>query len=142
MATMFNTIDATRVAQGKLWTPELSLDIMGNNWSLLSCCFDWGFPEASANGTTGTTIATWYMGFPDSYSFDSTFDSLEWEVNINIACKSAGAAANPTINVLVNGVTSATQAITTGYVDYNFTITSTISLPIGNAVVCLIKGGF
>jgi hypothetical protein len=122
---IFTTIDNTRVAAGKLWTPELSLDMMGNHWSALSGAFDWAMPEASTTGNV--TMATFYMGFPSDYAYDATYSTLTYEIGIVAQIKKTGSAGSGIITATINGDSAAVPSITfTGsYAEFTFVITGT-----------------
>jgi hypothetical protein len=81
MAGLYNSIAATRYAQGRLWTPALSLDLMGNDWAVLGTPFGFISDQNSiGNPGTGNWVAALdasVITFPSDYLLDDEYDSLE-----------------------------------------------------------------
>jgi len=115
MATLFTTIAADRYATGRLWTPELSLDMLGNHWSALSGSFLWG---GLAEQNESHSDESWHnfspaitlnVGYPDDYALDATFDGMEMELGVDFQIRVANGTLGSETNIrLVQGGTPGT----------------------------------
>ncbi len=79
MTTLYQTIAAIRTAEGSPLNPELSLDLFGNDWSLLGGVQDVRLPEDSvASATTAAWVDMQDIWFEmPTYALDVTFDDME-----------------------------------------------------------------
>ena len=119
-ATLYTDIVATRTESGRLWTPELSLDLMGNDWAVMGQCADWGFDEAfliSDGDPSYRTILDVWIGFPDAFTFDNSYDEdLRLRAAIRIEARRDNTGSPVTLKLVLGAVdSSAVGGLSTSY---------------------------
>jgi len=90
MGTLYNDIAAARMAEGALYTPNLGLDSLGNDWSLLSGPLDISLPPDTVNASSTPSwvnLQTFWVELPPAFTLDNTYDDLEVVLSINLECK-------------------------------------------------------
>ena len=95
MATLYTAIAAKRTAQGAPVSPLFALDMMGNDWSIISGTQGVHLEEDTA--TAGPAAPIWidmqdiWIEFPASaFALDATFDGMEFAITLRVQAKTDG----------------------------------------------------
>ena len=94
MTTLYQTIAATRTAEGSPLNPELALDLFSNDWSLIGGVQDLTLPEdtvVSATTPSWVDLQTIWFEMP-TYSLDASFDDMEVVVALRVEAKADASA--------------------------------------------------
>ena len=90
---LFQAIAAARTAADVLWTAELGIDHLGNDWATISIPFDWTFPQfdlPSATSPTPTTAETLSLNMPADWALDDEWDILQLSLGIIVQGQTTG----------------------------------------------------
>ena len=133
----FFDIESTRLAASKLWSPSLSIDMLGRDWAALDGPFGFQLVSATLNASTFptvTTIATLSIDFPTDWALDTSFDDLEVAIVIRLDTILDFAAGFPTpsnFTVKITDSTSTYESNTANVTDAtNETFVFTLVLPV------------
>lgn len=142
----WSQVTATRYAAGRIWTNELSFDLFDRDWACIQIPFDWEMKTAINRGSAGTTALQVAFVFPDSWAYDTTYDTA-------IKCRlylyfdtltASGTAATMTVTFDNGSLESASSAtgiktasreyttIPTGLTVEDLTVELTASVPPGS----------